>query len=74
MSKSKNLIKKLLMELRIDQKCLEVMASGYSPNVSGTIDFVGKEWKNYRFPFPIVQLSQNTAQNILDLGLNLDAD
>ena len=71
--KPKELLKELLFELRIDRKCLGVMASGYSPNRCGTMDFSEEELKKeYLFPYPVIQISQKLAQDIEALSLNLD--
>ena len=52
--KLKELIRDLLDEFRIDEKCLHIMANGYSPNGRGAIDcMVGEE---YYFPHPVIQL------------------
>ena len=43
----KNAVHDLLCELRIDEKCLEVMANGYSPDYPGAVDLkVGEKWEN----------------------------
>ena len=58
-----NAVKDLLSELRIDEKCLEVMANGYSPDYSGAVDLVkGEIWEN---PYCKVQLSRVVAQKLL---------
>lgn len=57
----------LLDELRIDEKCLKVMANGYSPDHSCVInDGSGDDWVN---PKCKIQLSQVVAQSLLDAGL-----
>ena len=54
----------LLSELRIDPKCLAVMANGYSPDYpGGAIDLKSdKEWKN---PYCKIQISRVVAQKLL---------
>ena len=64
-----NAVFDLLCELRIDQRSLETMANGYSPDYPGAIDLAeGDEWKNTHCK---VQLSKIVAQklvNSLDRG------
>lgn len=56
-------VKDLLCELRIDEKCLEVMANGYSPDYPGAVDLAeGEKWKN---PHCKIQLSRVVAQKLL---------
>jgi len=58
-----NAVFDLLSELRIDPKCLEVMANGYSPDYPGAIDLKRDEkWKN---PHCKVQISRVVAQKLL---------
>jgi len=54
----------LLCELRIDQKCLEMMAQGYSPDHLGMI--TDDEWKN---PHCKIQLSKVIAQGLISAGV-----
>jgi hypothetical protein len=63
-----SLLRELLQELRIDEKTLEVMAGGYSPNRDGIMDF--KENEKYYDRFPVVQLSQKIAEDIMNIGIN----
>lgn len=57
-----NAVKDLLSELRIDEKSLEVMANGYSPDYPGAVDLaIGEEWRN---PHCKVQLSRTVAQKL----------
>jgi len=56
-------VQDLLCELRVDRKCLEIMANGYSPDYPGVPDCrVDEEWEN---PHPKVQISAVTAQKLL---------
>lgn len=58
-----NAVKDLLSELRIDEKCLEVMANGYSPDYPGAVDLKeGERWIN---PHCKIQLSRTVAQKLL---------
>jgi hypothetical protein len=58
-----NAVKDLLSELRIDEKSLEVMANGYSPDYPGAVDLAeGEKWTN---PHCKVQLSRVVAQKLL---------
>ena len=53
-------IQELLLELRIDDKCLEAMSKGYSPHTIEKKD----GWVN---PNCKIQLSQHTAKKIYDI-------
>jgi len=58
-----NAVKDLLSELRIDEKCLRVMAKGKSPDYAGAIDLANNEkWEN---PHCKVQLSNVVAEKLL---------
>ena len=58
-----NAVKDLLSELRIDEKSLEVMANGYSPDYPGAVDLAeGEKWTN---PHCKVQLSKVVAQKLI---------
>jgi len=58
-----NAVKDLLEELRIDEKSLEIMANGYSPDYPGAVQLAeGEEWKN---PYCKIQLSRVVAQKLL---------
>ena len=58
-----NAVKDLLSELRIDEKSLEVMANGYSPDYPGAVNLAeGEKWSN---PHCKVQLSRVVAQKLL---------
>ena len=58
-----NAVKDLLSELRIDEKCLEIMANGYSPDYPGAVDLnEGERWVN---PHCKIQLSSVVAQKLL---------
>lgn len=60
-------VQDLLCELRIDEKCLGVMANGYSPDYPGAVDLAfGDVWKNPRCK---VQLSAIVAQKLIDAGV-----
>ena len=65
---ARQIIVDLLKEFRIDGKCLEVMAHGYSPNIDAIMDF--SENEEYAFTFPVLQLSSNIAERILELNLD----
>lgn len=57
-----NAVKDLLCELRIDGKCLEIMAKGYSPDYpGGSVDKLN--WEN---PHCKVQLSKVVAGKLLN--------
>lgn len=59
-----NAVKDLLSELRIDEKSLEVMAKGKSPDYPGAITLAdGERWEN---PHCKVQLSAVVAQKLID--------
>lgn len=60
-------VQDLLMELRIDSTCLEVMANGYSPDYPGAPD--KQESDNWGNPHCKVQLSKVVAQKLLDAGV-----
>lgn len=58
-----NAVKDLLSELRIDEKCLKVMANGYSPDYPGAMGLKeGERWVN---PHCKIQLSSVVAQKLL---------
>ena len=58
-----NAVFDLLSEVRIDPKCLKVMANGYSPDYPGAIDLKSDEkWEN---PHCKIQISQVVAQKLL---------
>lgn len=57
-----NAVKDLLAELRIDEKCLEAMANGYSPDYPGAVNLGSEEWVN---PHCKVQLSKVVAQKLI---------
>ena len=55
----KKVVKDLLTELRIDENCLDAMASGYSPELLITNPlYYRKDWN----PCPKVQLSQDVSK------------
>ncbi len=57
----------LLSELRIDKKCLSVMANGYSPDYPGALDtFPGEGWTN---PCCKIQISKVVAKELIDAGI-----
>lgn len=60
-------VQDLLSELRIDSKCLEVMANGYSPDYPGAVDL--QEGEEYVNPYVKVQLSKVVARKLLDAGV-----
>lgn len=64
----RQIIVDLLKEFRIDGKCLEVMAHGYSPNIDGIMDFCPDE--EYVYTYPVMQLSSNISERILELNLD----
>jgi len=58
-----NAVFDLLSELRIDTKCLEVMANGYSPDYPGAVDLMRDEkWDN---PHCKIQISRVVAGKLL---------
>ena len=57
----------LMQELRIDMECLVAMANGYSPDMHNAIDPGSVDWK---YAPCKVQLSQVTAQRLIDTGVN----
>ena len=60
-------VQDLLCELRIDEKCLQVMANGYSPDYPGAPDCaVDEKWEN---PCCKVQLSRVVAQKLIAAGV-----
>lgn len=60
-------VQDLLCELRIDEKCLQVMANGYSPDYPGAPDcYTGEEWEN---PKCKVQISQVVASKLISAGV-----
>ncbi len=62
-----NAVYDLLSELRIDEKCLEVMANGYSPDYPGAVDLkVDEKWSN---PYCKVQLSKVVSKKLIDCGV-----
>ena len=64
-------IREILLELRIDKRCLEVMADGQNPNRNGSMDCSSQEeCDKYHFPYPVVQLSKDTSQSIMELDIN----
>ena len=55
-------VQDLLCELRIDEKCLELMSNGYSPDYPGAMDLSeGDKWDN---PYCKIQISQVVAQKL----------
>ena len=67
--KEEEVIMHILTELRIDKMSLEVMARGENPNNPGTI--IGAVGDPPRlFWWPVYNLSQKTAKEILDINPN----
>ncbi len=63
----KDALAHLLEELRIDERCLEVMANGSSPNAH-KIDCI--EGEEYSYPYPVIQLAKDTAKKIKKFDLS----
>lgn len=59
-------VQDLLSELRIDEKCLEVMANGYSPDYLGAVEPGTTNWK---YSPCKVQLSLVVARKLIDAGV-----
>ena len=59
-----NAVKDFLCELRIDGKCLEIMAKGYSPDYPGAIN--ANDRLNWENPHCKIQLSKVVAGKLLN--------
>ena len=61
------LIINILEELRISNEALLIMSMGDSPNIIGAID--SSIENKYAYSYPVVQLSKNLAQRLVEINL-----
>ncbi|MGB0931919.1 MAG: hypothetical protein ACPGVB_14140 [Chitinophagales bacterium] len=62
-----DLLREILIELRIDKKHLEIMSAGYSANHDGSFTF--SEDESYIPKLPVVQLSQRLSEDLFRIPI-----